>query len=1073
MKKTQRIELFKNIKGTAIQFVSITMFIALAIAVFTGIRLSSDSLKSNINEFSQSGNLHDVEIGPFALGEELIDELKSVDGVDEVEGSYTTYANLTLGSTKNKVKIISLTERIDKPVSVEGTLPAKMDEIAVEGKWAKEHDIKPGDTITFESNESAVHRQLTAAYRDTAEGITPDAYRLNDIGEGENHQNLKTNSFKVTALIELPEYVNVDANNMGASYEDGISLDCVMAAPVDAFDLDSYIGYSSLLVRSDSLRGMSIFSDEYKAQSEDLKDRIEPVVSSYIDKTNVNLADCKSEVLKSVDGALNDSRIKLENADREYNSKINELNAKKKEFDEAPAKLKEAEKQIKEKEQEYNEFKASDYYQLLKLANKLVPIVRKAIDQYAADVEQLKAALEPCIPIIEQMKGLQSLSPEFKAAISQLEDFIRSPDSKSAGVAKSILGRIEKELNKLNATIAKAESELARAKAELERAKQLVKDARVMLPKVEQQLKEAKAKLDEAWRVYRSKEAEVNRYRDTKAEIPFYINTGATSVGVYMGDQMAEVFNRICYSMALLFVMVGLFICYSSLSRLINEQVKMIGTKKALGVLQKEITAFYMSYAGIALAIGCTLGLIIGIFPVQKILLSALSNIYTIDGLKIFVKAGPPIGICLIEIVLILLITYMACGKILRQSAVSLLAGPVPPEAKQRFFEKSKTWEKMSLINKTIVNNLFNDKSRVIGTIIGVAGCTALIVTSMTMSERLGYTFNLQFDKLYDYEVIVQYDSEIDGAQDRIQKVLDDNNAASASIIRERQALVFPDGIIAPTQTIVPIDEAAYAKLAKMTVPGKPDNQVTKDGSIPKGIWVCGAFSKYYSVAPGDEIEIVKSNGSRIKCKMNGSYGFYNPNEEMTIDKETYAEEFGEAKANAFAVDITGVDFEKLQSELSEVDGYIATTNIYENSQRNVKIFVTISTMLNLIYIALAIVMAAFVLLNTLIMFVAEKKRELIILMINGYSVKYARRYIYSDTILLTIIGIILGMVVGSIMGNLSVSSFESSVIYVIYGISLKACLVGAVLSGLFAFVACMIAMKKIGGFKLSDINRI
>lgn len=193
----------------------------------------------------------------------------------------------------------------------------------------------------------------------------------------------------------------------------------------------------------------------------------------------------------------------------------------------------------------------------------------------------------------------------------------------------------------------------------------------------------------------------------------------------------------------------------------------------------------------------------------------------------------------------------------------------------------------------------------------------------------------------------------------------------------------------------------------------------------------------------------------------------------MMMDKDTYVEVFGgSGEANAYAVNTSGADLDKLLGDLSSVDGYVATTNVYENAQRNVDIFVRISTVLNIMYIVLSIIMASFVLLNTLIMFVSEKKRDLIILMINGYSIKYARRYIYSDTILLAIVGIIIGMLVGSAMGNLSVKAFESSVISVIYGVSLKACLCGALMSGLFTFAACMVAMKRIGSFKLSDINR-
>ena len=105
-------------------------------------------------------------------------------------------------------------------------------------------------------------------------------------------------------------------------------------------------------------------------------------------------------------------------------------------------------------------------------------------------------------------------------------------------------------------------------------------------------------------------------------------------------------------------------------------------------------------------------------------------------------------------------------------------------------------------------------------------------------------------------------------------------------------------------------------------------------------------------------------------------------------------------------------------------------------------------------------------------MFIDEKKRELIVLMINGYSLRDARRYIYRDTIVMTAVGIVLGCLLGCAMGYLTAASLDSEVLYVIKTPSLQACLIGAALCAAFSTIITAISLRRIGKFSLTDINR-
>ena len=143
-----------------------------------------------------------------------------------------------------------------------------------------------------------------------------------------------------------------------------------------------------------------------------------------------------------------------------------------------------------------------------------------------------------------------------------------------------------------------------------------------------------------------------------------------------------------------------------------------------------------------------------------------------------------------------------------------------------------------------------------------------------------------------------------------------------------------------------------------------------------------------------------------------------------------------------------------------------------EFQHQNFGEFASVSGAVVAIYLALAALMAVVVLLNLNVMFIDEKKRELIVLMINGFSVKDAKRYISQDTIVLTALGIVLGLVLGAVMGSLTVASIEPSTASFFKGIDPVALLVGAVTSAVLATIMSAIALRRIPAFDLTDINR-
>ena len=192
------------------------------------------------------------------------------------------------------------------------------------------------------------------------------------------------------------------------------------------------------------------------------------------------------------------------------------------------------------------------------------------------------------------------------------------------------------------------------------------------------------------------------------------------------------------------------------------------------------------------------------------------------------------------------------------------------------------------------------------------------------------------------------------------------------------------------------------------------------------------------------------------------------------MSREAYVSGFGSGAApNAFLVDsgqLTAKDIKKALSGIKAVrmvkDDYQAAFDVFND-------FSNIAGAVVLVYLVLSVLMAVIVLFDLYTVFIEEKKKELIILMINGFSVKDARQYIYRDTIVLTIIGIIFGVIFGVVMGNVTIMTLEPDMAYFAKGIDWMACGFGAAASGVLAIVLCSLALRRISGFKLSDINKL
>lgn len=681
----------------------------------------------------------------------------------------------------------------------------------------------------------------------------------------------------------------------------------------------------------------------------------------------------------------------------------------------------------------------------------------------------------PCLTIrSDGLRGLLSSSEEYRSRSMALKERVtEAADRLAARKCLAIHEAGQRLTDDLEEELTDAGKDLKQAKRDLEDAEQELEDLRPMLP--EEQLREQTDKLDDLRKELRDQQAEYDDHqdqlqelKDALADIRDYDSTvliRSNNAGVSMIKILTDAYSDLRVSMALLFVVIGLLVSYSAVSRLVYEQSVLIGTKKALGLSDGEITAAYLAYSGLAAVIGCLFGVLGGYYVVEPLLVGVNQSNYLIGSTVRYLDWREVLVMSAVELGLILVSALIACRRTLKSSAVDLLTGRKQFRARERFFERFRFWKRLPLLSKTIINNFFNDGRRVFATVIGITGCTVLVVCAVTMHDCITQSLDVQYSRIQDYDTIVYVDSDADGAVGRVAERLEDRGIRYTNAFVSIGQLIAPDEECLSTYIVASDDERFGGFFRLYTPDGTP-------GELSDGIWISCAYADEYGLQAGDTVTLNDAEGQRHEITIGGVYEYYLMRAQLVMPMTLYRELFSEDAAyNAFLACTGDLSVGTLDAKLQDVEGYICTDDFYAVSSEAFQVLADAFLAVVAVYLVLSVLMAVLVLLNLLIMFVEEKKTELITMMINGFYRKDARRYIYSDTIFLTVISVLLGMAGGVYMGHMTVASVSNNVTYFYRADPMAACLIGLFSTVTLTVTMSCIALRRINRFKLTDIN--
>ena len=619
----------------------------------------------------------------------------------------------------------------------------------------------------------------------------------------------------------------------------------------------------------------------------------------------------------------------------------------------------------------------------------------------------------------------------------------------------------EQQLRDAEQQLADGERQFAEGEQQLRDAEQRLADAEQQFADGEQQLKDGEAELLDAERQIKDGEAALQDGEtalDALGECKWVVLNDRGNAGYMYADTSAGNLSKLSLSFSLIFIAVGALVIYATIGRMVEEQRRLIGATKAMGLFNREIFGKYLSFGVGGTMLGVVLGILLSYFGMQPMIISAYKMFFVYDKIP---QVSMPLqtGIVFAGALAVSgLSVRVACTELLKSPAISLMQGKAPKSAK-----KTGRSAKKSLYTRLILLNMRTDLSRVLVTTVSIMGCCMMLVAGFTMKYAVSRVNARQFGQIVEFEGELYFDSSRnEDAEAELRAVLDREGLRYLPV-RKADA-IFQIGDTLSSGTAIVAEQGRLDGFYSLRDTESGEALGPTDG----GVLVPGRLLEYYSLHVGDELMLYNTRMNRMEAPVTGSFNNYF-GQLLFFTPAGYEAVFGEeAMHNCFLVRLGELSLDELQKKLTGIEGFESLLDAHAERER----FDNLSAVLNLVIamlLVLAAVMSYFILMNLSMTYIQRKTKELTIMRINGFTVAECVRYAAWDLVLTTAAGIVLGLAVGHPIAVAIVKLVEQSHLQFVREADVRTFIYCALIMLGFSVAINGFALSKIRNLKLSD----
>lgn len=706
---------YREIRQSFGRYFAILAIVALGVGFFVGLMVVTPAMVRNGGRYLNSHDLYDLRLlSTLGFEKDSVEAFTGREDVKAVEGAVSSDFLAVDESGKSRVLVAQTLLEVQNQVELkEGRLPEAANEIVVDSSLFSKDDI--GKTIQVSDENS----------EETADLFAYDVYTI-------------------VGMADASYYINYQrgSTTLGTGRVSGF----VYMLP-DGFDTDYY---TEIFVRLD--QNDKIYSDVYKAKIEELKTWAEPIAEQEAQNRYDSL---KADAQQKVDDAQKelrdqtaDARTDLEEAKQKLTDGQKELADGKEQIADAKKQLQQAKQTLAQKQTELNNGRAQ-------LADG-----RSQLEAGQAQLDSARAQLNAVIAAAQSagsQAGAESdVSGSAAASPAQLGQQLAQLDAQQA-----VLDAQRNQLESSEAEIAAGEKQLAAAKQELSSQEEQLNEQEQKLADAEKELADGQKEyedglqtLDEKTADAKEEIADAQKQIDEIKEPDVYVLGRDTNIGYASYENDSTIVAGIAKVLPFFFFLVAALVCMTTMNRMVEEQRTQIGVLKALGYSEARIMGKYLFYAGSAAWIGSVIGFLIGstIFP--TVIWNAYKIMYHMGDYELMFDPWLAVASLAVALLCSVGVTWLTCRYELMSTAANLIRPKSPKSGRRVWLEHIPfVWNRMSFLAKVSVRNVFRYKQRFFMMVIGIGGCTALLVTGYGIKDTIADIADMQYEEVQLYDM--------------------------------------------------------------------------------------------------------------------------------------------------------------------------------------------------------------------------------------------------------------------------------------------------------------------------------
>ena len=1002
---------YREIRQSFGRYFAILAIVALGVGFFVGLMVVTPAMVRNGGRYLNSHDLYDLRLlSTLGFEKDSVEAFTAREDVKAVEGAVSSDFLAVDESGKSRVLVAQTLLEVQNQVELKaGRLPEAANEIVVDSSLFSKDDI--GKTIQVSDENS----------EETADLFAYDVYTIVGVADASYYINYQRGS-----------------TTLGTGRVSGF----VYMLP-DGFDTDYY---TELFVRLD--QNDKIYSDVYKAKIEELKTWAEPIAEQEAQNRYDSL---KADAQQKVDDAQKelrdqtaDARTDLEEAKQKLTDGQKELADGKEQIADAKKQLQQAKQTLAQKQTELNNGRAQ-------LADG-----RSQLEAGQAQLDSARAQLNAVIAAAQSagsQAGAESgVSGSTAASPAQLGQQLAQLDAQQA-----VLDAQRNQLESSEAELAAGEKQLAAAKQELSSQEEQLNEQEQKLEDAEKELADGQKEyedglqtLDEKTADAKEEIADAQKQIDEIKEPDVYVLGRDTNIGYASYENDSTIVAGIAKVLPFFFFLVAALVCMTTMNRMVEEQRTQIGVLKALGYSEARIMGKYLFYAGSAAWIGSVIGFLIGstIFP--TVIWNAYKIMYHMGDYELMFDPWLALASLAVALLCSVGVTWLTCRYELMSTAANLIRPKSPKSGRRVWLEHIPfVWNRMSFLAKVSVRNVFRYKQRFFMMVVGIGGCTALLVTGYGIKDTIADIADMQYEEvqLYDMSATLKEGypaadaaageqgiaaAGMTGQQANTESVSAGTSAAGGEVTDSADFSELTEVLSESSEDWMPFCEISMdltgrsgVKTANVVIPqdtGAAQEYIrlrTEDGEdIPwpgeEEAVISAKLARKCGIRVGDTVTLRTEDGEKLKVKVTALSRNYIYNY-VYISPETWKLDNGSDPVYK-SIYIHAEEGAQENRELSEK---LLACDIVSAVAVNADMLNQVNKMMGsldavvLLIILCAGALAFIVIYNLTNINITERIREIATIKVLGFRPKETASYVFRENVVLTALGTIVGLGAG------------------------------------------------------------